>query len=340
MTQPAPSADHRPRQVVSTTDLAPGIGRRTAAIVAVAAMLPYLTLKILWLTGSSLGVSDPSLMSDPAMVGLNAMTFGMDAVGLLLALAFTARWGMRLPALLVLLPLWVGTGLLSVIVVTAPIVVAAAGTAAFSGGPIAPWVYMMVYSGFLAQGVGLMAAFALYARDRWPAAFTTATGLPFPSPTRPLQAILAWAALPVAVVLGGVRLVQAFEGPAAAAAQSGVKGLLAVAGAVALVMIVRRRGAGPFWRPLVAAWLGSGSLFAWGLYVLIIRSVGGPMAAGAGDPADLVELFGMLTGLVMGLCGAFLLMERSGVRDVQPVQEPLEGDDRERDRRTADHGHR
>jgi hypothetical protein len=90
----------------------------------------------------------------------------------------------------------------------------------------------------------------------------------------------------------------------------------------------------------VAAWLGSGSLFAWGLYVLIIRSVGGPMAAGAGDPADLVELFGMLTGLVMGLCGAFLLMERSGVRDVQPVQEPLEGDDRERDRRTADHGHR
>lgn len=81
MTQPAPGTGHRPRQAVSTTDLppgtghrprhitgatdvAPGIGRRTAAIVAVAAMLPYLTLKVLWLTGSSLGVSDPSLMND------------------------------------------------------------------------------------------------------------------------------------------------------------------------------------------------------------------------------------------------------------------------------------
>ncbi|MCP2361135.1 hypothetical protein HD597_008155 [Nonomuraea thailandensis] len=308
--------------------------------MAVAAMLPYLTLKVLWLTGSSLGVSDPSLMNDPAMVGLNAMTFGMEAVGLLLALAFTARWGMRLPGLLVLLPLWVGTGLLSVIVVTAPILVATAGTAAFSGGPIAPWVYMMVYGGFLGQGAGLMAAFALYARDRWPAAFTTATGLPFPSPTRPLQAILAWGALPVAVVVGGARLVQALDGPAAAAAQSGLKGLLAIAGAVALVVIVRGRGGVPFRRPLAIAWLGSGSLFAWGLYVMIVRSVGGPLAGGGGGPADLVELFGMLTGLVMGLCGAFLLVERSGVRDVQPAQEPLEGDDREGDRRAADHGHR
>lgn len=333
-------AGGRPREVTGGAVAGPGIGRRTAAIVAVAAMLPYLTLKILWLTGSSLGVSDPGLMTDPAMIGLNAMTFGMDAVALLLALAFTARWGMRLPAPLVLLPLWVGTGLLSVIVVAAPLVVASAGTAAFSVGPIAPWVYMTVYSGFLTQGIGLMAAFALYARDRWPAPFTTATDLAFPSPTRPLQAILAWSALPVAVVVGGVRLVWAFQGPPTAAVQNGLKGLLAVAGAAALVALVRRRGHGPFRRPLVLAWLGSGSLFGWGLYAMLVRSVGGPLAAGTGGAGDLVELFGLLTGLVMGMCGAFLLMERSGVRDVQPLQEPLEGDDGERDRRPADHGHR
>ncbi|TMR22995.1 hypothetical protein ETD86_09655 [Nonomuraea turkmeniaca] len=146
-----------------------GIGRITAAIIAIAAMVPYLTLKVLWLTGSSVGVADPSLMSDPAMVGLNAMTFGMDAVGLVLALAFTMRWGMRLPAWLVLLPLWVGTGLLSVVVATAPLAVVASGLEVFSGGPIQAWVYLMVYGGFMGQGVGLMTAFALYASagGRW-----------------------------------------------------------------------------------------------------------------------------------------------------------------------------
>lgn len=314
------------------TEKAPGIGRVTAAIVAIAAMLPYLTLKVLWLTGSTVGVSDPHLMSDPAMVGLNAMTFGMDAVGLLLALAFTMRWGLRLPAWLVLAPLWVGTGLLSVVVVTAPIIVVTAGTAVFSGGPIEPWVYMMVYGGFMGQGVGLMAAFALYARDRWPVVFIAA----LPRPTRSLQEVMAWGALLVAVVIGGIKLWWMFGEPFAAAAQDGLKGLLAIAGAVALVLLVRGRGG--FWP--APAWLGSGSLFGWGLYAMILRSAGGPLGSGMSGAADLVELFGMLTGLVMGMCGALVLVERSGVRDVQAVQEPLEGDDREGDRRAAYHGDR
>ncbi|MGR6923016.1 hypothetical protein ACU635_52930 [[Actinomadura] parvosata] len=339
MTPPAPSTHRPPGAAASGTGPAPGFGRRAAAIVAVAAMLPYLTLKILWLTGSSIGVSEPGLMNDPAMVGLNAMTFGMDAVGLLLALAFAARWGLRLPAWLVLLPLWVGTGLLSVLIVSMPVVIATSGLGAFEGGPIRSWIYLMVYGGFMVQGIGLMAAFALYARDRWPAAFTTATGRPFPSLTRPLQRLLAWGALPVATVLGGVRLAWALDGQVGAV-QDGLKGVLAIAGAAALVVMVERRGRGPFWRPLVAAWLGAGSLFAWGLYALIITSAGGPLSAGAGGPEAFVELFGVLTGLVMGLCGAFLLAERSGVGHVDAVQEPLEGDDRERDRRTADHGHR
>ncbi|MFC5831357.1 hypothetical protein [Nonomuraea insulae] len=318
------------------TEEAPGIGRLTAAIVAIAAMLPYLTLKILWLTGSTVGVSDPYLMSDPAMVGLNAMTFGMDAVGLLLALAFTMRWGLRLPAWLVLAPLWVGTGLLSVVVVTAPIIVATAGMAAFSGGPIEPWVYMMVYGGFMGQGVGLMVAFTLYARDRWPVVFTAAPPDQRPGPTRSLQEVMAWGALMAAVVVGGVRLSWVFGEPFAAAAQDGLKGLLGIAGAVALVLLVKGRGG--FWP--APAWLGSGCLFGWGLYAMILRSVGGPLGAGMSGAADLVELFGMLTGLVMGMCGALVLVERSGVRDVQAVQEPLEGDDRERDRCAAYHGHR
>ncbi|MFB9468121.1 hypothetical protein ACFFR3_01310 [Nonomuraea salmonea] len=334
----------------------PGIGRVTAAIVAVAAMLPYLTLKILWLAGHYVGVGAPDLMADLAMVGMNAMTFGMDAVGLVLALAFTMRWGLRLPAWLVLLPLWVGSGLLSVVIVSAPVVLAASGLDALDGGPIEPWVYAMVYGGFIGQGVGLMAAFALYARDRWPAVFTTRLSHPFPSLTRPLQRVIAWAALPVAVLLGGVMLTRVIGAQPYLAVQNLLRGTLAIAGALALVALVRGRGPGrgpgrgagrgrgPFWRPAVLVWLGSGTLFAWGLYTMVVAAAAGPLSAAEGGVEEFVALFGMLTGLVMGLCAAFLLVERSsvgsGVGDVQAVQQPLEGDDRERDRGAADQRHR
>ncbi|HEX4816333.1 MAG TPA: hypothetical protein VFV66_26620 [Nonomuraea sp.] len=315
-----------------------GPGRVTAASVAIAATLPYLTLKILWMGGSSIGVADAAFMRDPAMVALNAMTFGMDAVALVLALAFTMRWGRRLPAWLVLLPLWVGTGLLAVVAVAAPVVTVATGLRAFGGGPIAPWVYALVYGGFTVQAIGLVTAFAGYSRDRWPAVFTTELRHPFAAPSRPFQLLAARGSLLVAVVTGGIWLAQAV---ARVSVPDAFRGLLAIAGAVALVALVRRRGDGPFWRPLAVAWLGSGSLFGWGLFAVVVRSVGGPLAdAAPGGPADLVEVFGLLTGLVMGMCGAVLLTERSGVGDVQPAEHPLEGVDRERDRQTADHGHR
>ncbi|NBE98676.1 hypothetical protein FE391_40240 [Nonomuraea sp. KC401] len=324
------------------TEQSPAIGRVTAAIATVATMLPYLTLKILWLTGSSLGVTDPGLMNDPAMAGLNVMTFGMDAVGLLLVVAFTTRWGLRLPAWLVLLPMWVGTGLLSVVVVTAPIMVTAGGIAVFSGGPIEPWVYMMVYGGFVGQGMGLMATFVLYARDRWPG--VSGPGHAIAGPARQFQTAVAWGSLLVVTLVAGVRLSWTFGAPVGAVVMDGFKALLALAGAVAFVAVVRERGKGSFWRLAVPVWLGSGSLFGWGLYAMIVRSVGGPLAVGGAAATDLVELFGMLAGLVMGMSGAYVLAERSGVRsrmgDVQPLEQPLEGDDRDGDRQAAYHGHR
>jgi hypothetical protein len=319
-----------------------GIGRITAAIAAMAAMLPYLTLKIFWLTGHPVGVSDPAFMNDPTMDGLNAMTIGMDAVALLLALAFTTRQGMRLPAWLVLLPLWLGTGLLSVVVVTVPAGVLLTGVSVFStDGPIAPWVYMTVYGGFVGQGVGLMVAFVLYARDRWPAVFSTTLGSGRASPTGPFQTVVARGALLVSAVLGGTRLYWAAGNPVPVQAlQDGFKGLLALGAGIALVLLVRGRGAGPFWPPLVVGWLGTGVMFGWGLYAMILTVTGGPLGARMTGVVGLVELFGTLTGLVMAMCGAFLLAERSGVGHLQPAQDPLEGEDREDDRETADHGYR
>jgi hypothetical protein len=338
-----------------------GIGRITAAIVAIAAMLPYLTLKVLWLTGDSVGVTDPELMNGSVMMGMNALTFAMDAIALVLALAFTMRWGMRLPAWLVLLPLWVGAGLLSVVMVTAPLSVLIEGVSVFdTGGPIESWVYLAVYTGFIGQGVGLMTAFVLYARDRWATVFSTSIGHRYASLTRPFQTVVGWGSLLVAGIVGGIRLSWALGGtaglpPETAAAltpagsmREAVQGLMAIAAGAALVVLVRARGRGPFWRPLVVGWLGSGALFGWGLYSMIVTFSAGPLGSGILGGPDFVALFGMLTGLVMGLCGAFLLTERwfalssarSGGGDVQPAQQPLEAEDGDGDRQAAYHGHR
>ncbi|MBB5079631.1 hypothetical protein HNR40_005117 [Nonomuraea endophytica] len=321
-----------------------GIGRITAAIVAMAAMLPYLTIKLLWLAGNHVGVSDPALLANPVMVAMNAMTFGMDLVGLVLALSFTMRWGMRLPAWLVLLPMWVGIGLLSVILVTAPVGVLVEGLSVFpADGPIAPWVYMAVYGGFIGQAIGLSTAFALYARDRWPRAFRAVR--PAPTATLPLQRIMARGALAVALPLAGIKLFWAFGGtlglpPEMAAAsgttaflQNGLKGALIAAAAFALLALVKGYGG----RTLAIAWVGSGSMFGWGLYGLIVTLSAGPLAGPVATPVpDLVELFATLTGLVMAGCGAIVLAERSGVGHVHAAQDPLEGQDGEGDRRAAD----
>lgn len=320
-----------------------GVGRITAAAVAIAAMLPYLTLKALWLTGSSVGVTDPTVMTSSVMVGGNAVTMGMEVVALVLVLAFTMRWGARLPAWLLLPPLWVGTGLLGVVAVTVPLSLLLEGASVFdTGGPIEPWVYLVVYGGFIGQAAGLVAAFVLHARDRWPAVFTTAVGHPYPSPTRSFQRVAARGALAVATVLGGTCLFLALGGgmPTVAALRTALEGVLAIAGGIALVTLVRARGRRPFRQPLAVAWLGSGSLFAGGLYAMLATLATGPLDPGLSGVLDFVKLFGMLTGLVMGMTGAFLLAERSAVGHVQPVQQPLEPEDRDGDRQAAHQGHR
>ncbi len=326
-----------------------GIGRITAAAVAMAAMLPYLTIKIIWLSGNPIGVSDPGFLDNTVMVAMNAVTFGMDLVGLVLALSFTMRWGMRLPAWLVLLPMWVGIGLLSIILVTAPAGFALQGASIFQvGGPIASWVYTAVYGGFIGQAIGLIVAFTLYARARWPHAFTSA---PRVGRTLPLQLVMARGALVMAVALGGIRLFWGFGGtlglpPEIVAAstnvallQHGVKGALIVAAGVALLAMVKGYGRRPALL-LATAWVGTGSMFGWGLYGMVVTLSAGPLGAGVPTPVpDLVELFVMLTGLVMAVCGAMVLVERagrSGVGHVHAAQDPLEGDDREGDRRAAD----
>ena len=151
-----------------------GLARLVIGYGAIVCALPYLALKIIWLTGGQLGVANPALMRDLAT--LNIVTALMDVVYIGIVLAFTHEWGLRIPAWLLLPPMWVASGLLARFVVAVPIVTisqafAVGSTRVPPGGPVEPWVYAVVYSGFTGMGVGLMCAFALYAHARWSAVF-------------------------------------------------------------------------------------------------------------------------------------------------------------------------
>ena len=99
-----------------------GVTRLIAGYAAIAFILPYLALKIAWISGVPAGMLDKGLVADPRMIAVNILTFCMDAVAILLALAFTHGWGLRVPAGPLLFPMWVGTGFLAPIVVAVPLI--------------------------------------------------------------------------------------------------------------------------------------------------------------------------------------------------------------------------
>ncbi|MGV9775508.1 hypothetical protein [Streptosporangium sp. NPDC003464] len=309
-------------------DTRAGALQLTATAVAVAGTLPYLTLKLTWLTGGSAGIDDPAVLQDGGFFGLNLLTFGLDAVALLIALAFVRPWGRRIPAGLLLAPMWVGTGLL---VPLAAMVVPAFLVGLFDGGPfpgsgpVAGWVFAVVYTGFVCQGLGLVAGFVHHARLRWPGVFTRRTSEGPAGPTLELQTFVAWGAVAVAAVLAAFNLcwllgipfglpAGALIGrPPASWLQNAVNTVLPVAGAAGLLAVVRRRSGRPLWMPVALAWLGSGGMFGWSMWGLLVTLTpsdlgsGGP---GGGSALELVTLFTVLAGLVIGLAGAFALVER------------------------------
>ncbi len=95
-------------------------------------------------------------------------------------------------------------------------------------------------------------------------------------------------------------------------------GVLALAGAAALLMIVQRRGRPDrFVVPLAAAWVGAAATFAWSLYGLLVTlAQPGFLASDTTVAANLTALSGLLAGLIMGLTGAVLLTERQSARPI------------------------
>lgn len=309
--------------------------RTGLCLCTILATVPYLTLKLLWLTGSDVGVTDPEFLDDPILHALNLVTAGMDAIAVVIAVAFVSRWGLRVPAWLLLLPAWVAAGLLTPIVVATPLsaVIAATGNPPQSGLPLESWVSPIVYAGFAIQGITLVGGFLFYAIDRWGHLLRGHLAAPESSVA---QTMLRQLASLVAVLGAGVALtslVWAWGLPwgvpadlqddrtATTTLVGTTHALFAAAGVVATLALVHGTAANLSYRATaVTAWVGSAAMFAWGLWGLINVLTTSPLSSDSTDGLAVVNLHTLVqtfAGLVLGLVAlaAVVLRTQNGEPD-------------------------
>jgi hypothetical protein len=263
----------------------------------------------------------------------------MDVVAILVALAFTHRWGRRLPAWLVLAPIWVGTGLLiPAVCEVANGAVAAAITGgravSLAGGLVDPWTYVVVYTSFGLQALLLTTAFALYARARWADLLDPAGSVAGPGPTRGVQVVLAAAGAVAAGAVAAAHLVMAFgtQGAFTGADQPGweytarsgevVNAAMAALAVAGIRVMIRRPDAGRRTPVAVAlTWTGSGAMFAYALLTLAAVVTGAPESDNVTALNGLTQLAALLGGLLIAVTGVVNLAERR-----PPAVDPDEGD--------------
>lgn len=310
-----------------------GRPRRILRAVAVVSCVPYLGLKAAWIAGSHVGIpAGSSLLDDRlTMAVINGLSMLLDSAVIVLALVLTRPWGLRVPAWLLAFPMWVATGLLAPVVAGFPaqlVVKAFGGGGASSAGREAfldAWVFAVVYTGFIAQGLALGALFVLYARDRWGhlwrgRVWDLPVGAVGPAHRALAVAAAVLALLPLTLHALWACGVSAGLSEGRAADRGGefyvlealfvVFLLAAVAGAV--LPAFRRGRALPVPVPLSLAWVGSGAVACWGGWLSLASAVG--VADLADRPTPLMNLAyagQMLVGLLVAAIGAYSFAERS-----------------------------
>lgn len=157
-----------------------------ALALAVVATLPYLALKGLWLSGSTIGLTPEAaaeMHTGRFLIG-NSVTVVLEVLALVLAWSLTRPWATRVPTRLFALLAAGASGLLAPILLGLPLGQVAQtvvhGSPSFEGEGMAPWVFACVYGGFVLLGVALAWSIVDHARERWGAFFSTP-----PSATRP-----------------------------------------------------------------------------------------------------------------------------------------------------------
>lgn len=241
---------------MSSTFRQAGTGRapRVAALVAALATLPYLTLKVAWVSGATLGMTDPVRLATPVYRVGNALTVLMDAavIGLAAALAFPTR--VPLPRWALPVAGWLATGFLVPLPLIAVTVLVSAGAETETDSGLRSWVWAVVYGGFLVQGVALVTAFALRVWP-WRQVLTR---------RRTKRLVCAWT---VSAVLTASSLVQTTE--------------QTVRGTVCVIALCAGLAAVGSWRRWpTAVWVGSSGAGCWAVWLLIVRQiVDGPLPA-------------------------------------------------------------
>ena len=143
--------------------------------LVVAAVAPYVALKLSWLAGSSVGVRDAAGLTElhsTRMVVGNNVTIALELAAVGLALALTSAWGRRVPAW-IMLGLGAGaTGLLAPILLGLPVgsvfQLATQGHLHTDGMEhMSPWVFATVYGGFAVLAMAIAVLAWRYAVVRW-----------------------------------------------------------------------------------------------------------------------------------------------------------------------------
>ncbi|WP_433018846.1 hypothetical protein [Kribbella sp. CA-294648] len=286
------------------------------------AVLPYGVLKVCWLLGHPIGIPATSPALD--FVVPNLITLGMDVVAVVLAFAFVADWGRRLPAWLLLVPGWVGVGLLAPTVA----IVAAGFThglltegrpVVMRDGLVEGWTYTVVYASFAVQGVLLTLGFGVYAGRRWPDLF----GRVLPR-QEPVGRFLAIAGAVGASAVGATRLFEAIAAPQgwrvsawtfANRFSEAAEGAMALAAAIGVLAIAGVRLHGREAVAVILTFVGSGSLFAWGLLRTFSLTARAPLSELITRQSAILDFAATITGLTIGLTALFLLTAKSRAGD-------------------------
>ncbi|WP_406305710.1 hypothetical protein OHA61_30360 [Streptomyces sp. NBC_00885] len=292
---------------------------RVLRTLTVASCVPYLSLKIAWISGSRIGIPDGSVLLEhrALMAVANSVTVLMDGAVIVLALLLTQAWGRRVPAWLLATPVWIAGGLLLPIMVGFPVQLlthAVTGAQPQRTGDkpfLDDWVFGVVYPGFIVQGLALGTLFVLYARERWGHVWRGVVwDLPEAATGRTLK-VTAMAAAVLALFPATMHLLWACGSTAGLSATrieqrtadfyvlEGVNALfVAAALAGALLLAFRPVPALRVRTPLAMAWLGSGAVGCWGIWLLIAAVLPG---AEEGERASGLMALTYAVGMIVGL---------------------------------------
>ncbi|WP_327151098.1 hypothetical protein [Nocardia sp. NBC_01329] len=296
--------------------------RTIGGIGAAMAVTPYLLIKIVWTFGLFVPTEE---MGGADWRVINATTAFLAAVGITLALAFSRPWGESLPAWVVVLPVWVGTGLLVPMLLLAPVLGPAAMNRDQEAGSPDFWIYeqILVMISLVGIGVGLPLALAGYARARWPEALSGSIACPEPpGSTRQLQVALARLVAAGCALLGCVKLFWAAGGTFGLDTNrlgqrdlwwqllSSSTAVWAFIGSWAILVLTAHRSARRFFPPMAAAWVASGMLFSYSVYNLLTLTDMQQPSPELPIAGAFARESGAVLGVMMGLTLLLVLHDR------------------------------